>query len=208
MAQPSHTLIAGPNGAGKSCLVQALRERGVEFANHYNADDIALGLTGGAESVNQMAQQLVTSARVTAVEDRQPFAYETDLSHPSHVTAMERARARGYFVRLFFIGTETPQINLDRVADRVAKGGHDVPPDRITARWQRVMEDQLIPAIRAADESFVFDNSAKGDGIGPLRVARIMQKFAFRHETPGLTWPERYLWSKLAATGDYVISPR
>ena len=83
------------------------------------------------------------------------------MSHPSKVDVLIRAKAAGFFVQLFFVGIDNPNTNVERVALRVAQGGHAVPEDRIVARWGRTME-LLHRAIGSAHRAFVFDNSAAG----------------------------------------------
>jgi len=57
------------------------------------------------------------------------------MSHHSHIDYMWRAAKMGFQVRFYFVATDDPAINLDRVANRVAHGGHDVPTDRIIGRY-------------------------------------------------------------------------
>jgi predicted ABC-type ATPase len=59
---------------------------------------------------------------------------------------------------LIFVATDDPGINRARVANRVTHGGHDVPADRIEARYHRCLAN-LPAAIRAADDAQIFDNS-------------------------------------------------
>jgi predicted ABC-type ATPase len=90
---------------------------------------------------------------------KRSFSFETVMSHPSKIDILDRAKAAGFFVQLFFVGTDDPQTNIERVSLRVAQGGHDVPLDRIVSRWHRTMA-LLHRAIKASDRSFLFDNSA------------------------------------------------
>lgn len=47
---------------------------------------------------------------------------------------------------------------INRVKARVEQGGHDVPTQKITERYERTM-NFLLDAIRLADKAFLFDNS-------------------------------------------------
>lgn len=53
---------------------------------------------------------------------------------------MRRAFESGYRTYLYFIATETPEINIARIAQRVQQGGHDVPPDKTRQRYHRGLE--------------------------------------------------------------------
>lgn len=71
---------------------------------------------------------------------------------------LARARELGYRTRLFYIGTESVDINIDRIRGRVLKGGHDVPVEDQLRRYPRSFKN-LLPAITLADECVLFDNS-------------------------------------------------
>src|SRR5439155_4250812 len=64
----------------------------------------------------------------------------------------------GHFA-MIYVGLNSPQLSAERIAKRVRHGGHDVPADRISARWTRSIE--LLPWFaERANELFVFDNSS------------------------------------------------
>lgn len=62
------------------------------------------------------------------------LAFETVLSMPDKLDFIARARSAGFFVRLFFVGTDDPSINAKRIALRVMEGGHEVPIGKIISR--------------------------------------------------------------------------
>ena len=84
--------------------------------------------------------------------------FETVLSAPDKLTFVEKAKAAGYFIRLFFIGTDNPQINASRIARRVMNGGHDVPIPKIINRYYKSIANcsLLVPIV---DRLYVYDNS-------------------------------------------------
>ena len=184
------TLIAGPNGSGKSTTLDFLRRSGVETPNYFNADVIAQGLEGTPEEIARRSQQVVRDAREAAILSGRSLTYETVMSHPSHVDAIHRARQANFFVRLIFVTTDDPELNVRRVADRVAKGGHDVPDEKIRSRYRRIFDGQLLNAIIAADEALLFDTTF-GDAAKkpvPHWVGHIMGFFVDRFDARGLTW--------------------
>ena len=158
---PVLTVIAGPNGSGKSTLIAALRSHGVEFGQYFNADDIAVTLVGDPVEVAREAQEVVRSKRAKALADGIDHSFETVMSHVSHIDYMRSARSRGFEVRLYFVATDKPEINVGRVANRVVHGGHDVPTDRIVSRYHRCLAN-LPSAIAASDRAAIFDNSQVG----------------------------------------------
>ncbi len=93
-------------------------------------------------------------------------------SAPDKVEFIHRARQAGYFVRVFFIGTGDPRINASRVADRVIRGGHTVPIEKIVKRYARSLAN-LPLAIGIAHRVYVFDNSI--DGVEARLCARTQE---------------------------------
>jgi predicted ABC-type ATPase len=160
-------MIAGPNGAGKSTLTRLLRERGVEFGDYINPDEIAAELEGSYNARVARAQLIADQRRDACIDGKRSFSFETVMSHPSKVDILTRAKTAGFQDQLVFVGTADPRMNVTRVALRVAQGGHDVPEDRIIARWHRTMK-LLHEAILAADEALIFDNSVGAAGTPRL----------------------------------------
>jgi predicted ABC-type ATPase len=155
---PVFLMFAGPNGSGKSTITQAFRDRGLFPANYVNADDIARTLAGSLEEIGYRAAQMAEVQRQELMQQRQSLAFETVMSHPSKLALLEQANSLGYRVMLVFVGTNNPQINVERVALRVRQGGHDVPIDKIIARYDRTL--QLLPkAVELARVAYIFDNS-------------------------------------------------
>ena len=73
-----------------------------------------------------------------------------------------KAKKEGFFIRLFFISTENPKINASRIADRVMKGGHDVPISKIISRYYKAIENcKTVSSI--VDRLYVYDNSVDGE---------------------------------------------
>jgi len=91
------------------------------------------------------------------------LSLETVLSHPSKVDILSAASDMGYKCYVYYICTQDVQINIDRVANRVRKGGHDVPRSKIRSRFAKSLS--LLPeVIRTAYRAFLFDNSGSGAG--------------------------------------------
>lgn len=87
------------------------------------------------------------------------FTFETVMSHESKVKFLKDAQEQGYRTYLYFVTTEDPDINVDRVKQRVKNGGHPVEESKIRERYFRSME-MLIDAIEVSDRAFLYDNSS------------------------------------------------
>jgi predicted ABC-type ATPase len=164
VSSPIFLMFAGPNGSGKSTITQAFRDRGLFPANYVNADEIATTLVGSSEEIGYQAAQIAEVQRQELMRRRQSLAFETVMSHPSKLALLEQASLLGYQVILVFVGTNNPQINVERVALRVQRGGHDVPTDKVIARYHRTL--QLLPkAVELANTVYIFDNSQTAELI-------------------------------------------
>lgn len=198
MDAPFLLIVAGPNGSGKTTLTRMLRERGVDFGEYINPDDIAINLEGSYEARVAEAQRMADARRDECIEAQRSFSFETVMSHPSKVDILKRAKGAGFFVQLYFVGIDDPRTNVDRVALRVAQGGHDVPADRVIARWHRTT-GFLADAVSAADLSRVFDNSETA--AGPRLVVRIetlrQGRFVDRQYPPIPEWVRHFLLDPL-----------
>lgn len=96
--------------------------------------------------------------RRKAIEEFKSFSFETVMSSPDKVRLLQEARNSGYRTYLYFVATEDPIINIERVKNRVAAGGHDVPEDKIVNRYHRSLA--LLPeAIRNSHRAYLFDSS-------------------------------------------------
>lgn len=120
------------------------------------------------------------------------FSYETVMSHPSKLSFMQIAKDKGYKVYLYFISLVDPQLNVGRVATRVQFGGHDVPTDKVESRYYRSMEN-LLPAIKIADKSYIFDNSYEE----PKMIATVINNEIKTSSTIIPLWFKTYVLEKL-----------
>ncbi len=105
-----------------------------------------------------LASVLADAIRRELLAEGHTFTFETVMSSPDKVEFMKEARARGYRVYLYFVATDDPEINLDRVKRRVLQGGHPVPEGKIRKRYRESI-DLLAAACQAAHRSYIFDNS-------------------------------------------------
>lgn len=159
--RPVLLVIAGPNGSGKTTITRRLQQdhwsEGVEYLN---PDDIAQERFGGWNDGNAIkkAAEWTGQRREELLAKHKGIAFETVFSTPEKLDFLMRAKIEGYFVRVFFVSTESPTINAARVADRVMRGGHDVPISKIISRYTKSM-DNILSAMQIADRVYLYDNS-------------------------------------------------
>lgn len=154
-------MFAGPNGSGKSTITEQFRALPGFPSNYINPDVLTRELAGDGSTYldrSRRAQQIAVERRQQAIASKTPFGFETVMSHPSKVAILHQAKRAGYNINLVFVCTTNPAINVARVASRVRAGGHDVPSDKIVARYYRSLK--LLPsAVEIADQAIVFDNT-------------------------------------------------
>lgn len=163
--RPRLIVVAGPNGAGKTSVTeQLLLHRWMQGCMYVNPDNIArdeFGDWNDPQAVIKAANH-AAELRERCLRQGENLAFETVLSAPDKLDFLQRAKQAGFFIRLFFIGTDSPVINAKRVAQRVMSGGHDVPITKIVARYTRSIAN-CAAAMRMADRAYIYDNSRDGE---------------------------------------------
>lgn len=127
---------------------------------YINPDQIAEDNFGGWNNPTAIlkAANYCADLREKCLAERTSFVFESVFSSQDKIDFILRAKAAGYFIRIFFIGTTSPTINASRIAKRVIEGGHDVPITKIISRYQKSMINcRLIAPI--VDRLYVYDNS-------------------------------------------------
>ena len=112
----------------------------------------------GIEFNSYHASVLSDFLRRKALDAGRSFTFETVMSSPDKVQLLRDARRRSFRTYLYFIATEDPGINVERVKNRVVDGGHDVPEGKIRERYHRSL-GLLGDAIQATNRAFLFDTS-------------------------------------------------
>lgn len=147
-----YTIIGGVNGCGKSSLTGALKAERSDLGLIIDVDKLAAQLhspvEGGKAAVRKIDECL---------EKGISFTQETTLSGARTERTIRRAKERGYTIRLYYIGLDTMEESLGRIANRVAKGGHDIPKEDVERRFQSRFTD-VLRVLPYCDEARFFDN--------------------------------------------------
>ena len=177
-------VLAGGNGAGKSTFYQRwLKPQGFPFIN---ADVLAKTFfPGDPESHSYDAAQLATELRLQLLQEGRSFCFETVFSHPSKTDFVAEAKVLGCEVILVFIHLEISSLNLARVAQRVADGGHSVPEEKVLTRIPRVLR-HIKSAIPLCDRVHLLDNSRSDDAF--RQVATVINGNARLHAVTPPAW--------------------
>jgi len=171
-------IVGGINGAGKTTLVswlidsawspelahldyfRALTDPNLVWLNpdRVAAEWVAQGQFPDFVAANKAAADHVEAECDRLLDNGGSVMVETVLSSDKYVGRVTRAKQAGFKIGLIYIVLQTPALAVARVATRVAAGGHDVPIDKIVARWRRSL-DNFPRFFDAADFALVFDNS-------------------------------------------------
>lgn len=145
-----------------------------------------------------LASVLADAIRRELLEECRTFTFETVMSSRDKVDFMKEAKERGYRVYLYFVATDDPEINLDRVRRRVMQGGHPVPADKVRKRYVESIA-LMTEACEVAHRAYIFDNSGSRHRL-LAEVEELEHEFAITLHTSRLSpWFVRTaLWQSFA----------
>jgi predicted ABC-type ATPase len=96
---------------------------------------------------------------------------KTTLAGRTHVNLFKKMRQNGYELHLFFLWLPAVKLALARIADRVRKGGHDIPEHDVRRRFARGFKNLFHAYGFLFDTWSVFDNSTGS----PEQIFRVEQ---------------------------------
>ena len=153
-------IIAGCNGAGKTTASYTVLPEILNCREFVNADEIAHGLSPfNPGNVAIEAGRLMLQRIEELLGRDETFAIETTLATRSYINLVHRAQAKGYRVILLFFWLRSPELAMQRVAERVGKGGHDIPVDIIRRRYVGGINNLFNLFAKEVDYWAIFDNS-------------------------------------------------
>lgn len=149
----TYTIIGGVNGVGKSSFTGVLKERSTDLGTIIDVDKITADMGG-----NPFSGGRVAVAKIRECLDRGvSFTQETTLSGRKTEATAKEAKENGYYVRLFYVALDTAEESMQRIQNRVKRGGHNIQDDdvvrRFAGRWEAVRK--VLPFC---DEAEFYDN--------------------------------------------------
>ncbi len=193
MKKPILIVIAGPNGSGKTSIThKILQHDWLEDCVYINPDDIAKDTFGDWNSREAVlkAAILSTEIRENCINEGKSLIFETVFSAADKIDFVKKAKDKGYFIRLFFVGTESPTINASRIARRVMQGGHDVPISKIISRYSKSIANCCI-ASKMVDRTYIYDNSV--EFAEPKILFRVIDGILTKEYTTAIQWAKPIL---------------
>ncbi len=160
MKKPKLYVLAGPNGSGKTTFAEKFLPHYADCFEFINADLIAKGLSPFQPSkVAIKAGKILLDQIADCFRRKTNFAFETMLSGKSYLHLFQQLKSQGYELHLFFLWLPTVQLALARIADRVSKGGHNIPERDVRRRFTRGLKNLLNIYLPLFDTCSFFDNA-------------------------------------------------
>ena len=171
-------IIAGCNGAGKTTASYTILPAMLNCKEFVNADEIAKGLSPfQPETVSFQAGRIMLQRIEELLNSGVDFAFETTLTTLSYQKTIQHAKEKGYTVTLLFFWLNDVNLAIERVAARVADGGHNIPKDIIIRRYWKGIHNLVKVFVNLSDYWLVINNSsepylfiAEGNGKAEMKV--------------------------------------
>lgn len=167
--KPEFWIIAGVNGAGKTTIAQQELKEINDKITYINPDSFVKEIQQNnpaynLDTANYAALKKTREILTQCFRDKQSVAVETTLSSSAYAKHAAFAKENGYSVNMIYVGLEKVEQSIDRVAQRVKAGGHDVPLAYIQARWPK-SHDNLAKFLPKVDNALVYSNTLPGQRI-------------------------------------------
>jgi predicted ABC-type ATPase len=153
-------IIAGPNGAGKTTFARKFLPEYVKCLDFINADLIAGGISPFVpEKAAIQAGRIMIEQIQHLAESRRDFGFETTLSGKSYANLLHKLKGKRYRIHLFFLWLPNADLAIERIADRVRKGGHTIPEGVVRRRFHKGLNNFIKIYRPLLDSWFIIDNS-------------------------------------------------
>lgn len=153
-------IISGCNGAGKTTASYTVLPDILQCKEFVNADEIARGLSPfNPESMAIEAGRLMLRRIDELLNEQKSFSIETTLATKSYMRLVHRAQEQGYKVSLIYFWLSSPDLAIERVAQRVRNGGHNIPKEVVVRRYQAGIDNFFNIYMPCVDYWLLADNS-------------------------------------------------
>jgi len=171
----SYTIVGGVNGVGKSSLSGVLKAERTDLGYIIDVDKLAVENQCGAIESGKIALAKIEDFLARGLS----FTQETTLSGLKTEKTVKVARDKGYTVRLFYIGLDTLDESVERIKNRVTRGGHNIQEDDVERRFGKRFDD-VIKILPYCDFALFYDNDNGFVVVGEYRNGEIICKGEYK----------------------------
>ena len=170
-------ISAGVNGAGKSTFYNMSQDiPDFKETVRINTDEIVRKIGDWRSDADQMkAGKIGIKLRNETIRQGKSFNEETTLCGKTIIKLFEKLKENGYKIDLYYVGLKNSDIALERIKKRVAKGGHDIPAEKVRKRYEE-SRSNLEKVIPLCDSVSVFDNSEAFRRLATIKEGKLIQK--------------------------------
>lgn len=170
-----YTLIGGLNGSGKSSLSGVLKSQLDDLGKIIDVDEITRSVNGNKLKAGKIAVKMIDEF----IGKGLPFAQETTLSGKRVEKTVRKAIDSGYIIRLFYVGLDDITDNIERIRNRVKKGGHDIPEEDVKRRFNKRFSDlnAILPYCR---EAVFYDNNNGFVEVAEYKNGEVISKGGYK----------------------------
>lgn len=170
-------IFAGVNGAGKSTFYNMSQDiPDFKETIRINTDEIVREIGDWRNDADQMkAGKIGIKLRNEAIRQGKSFNEETTLCGKTIIKLFEKLKENGYKIDLYYVGLKNSDIALERIKNRVANGGHNIPVEKVRKRYEesRSNLEKVIPLCNSVS---VFDNSESFRRLATIKEGKLIQK--------------------------------
>lgn len=164
------TIIAGVNGVGKSSLMGPLKGERHDIGVIVDVNAIS-AKCGGNIKGGKKAIQMINDC----LDKKINFTQETTLSGKRIFATLEKAKEKGYYIRMYYVALSSLNESYIRIENRVKKGGHNIPKDDVAKRFKKRFDD-VIKVLPYCDEVHFYDNENGFIDVGEYKNGEIVIK--------------------------------
>jgi predicted ABC-type ATPase len=206
MHKPKFTIIAGINGAGKSTSYKYMTDNEKSLlGTRIDPDELTLKygseISGGKEAI-KLRKQLI--------DNQTTFHQETTLTGQSILKTIDETIKQGYDIELIYIGLDSAEIAIKRVANRVKNGGHNIPPDTILKRYPeslKNLEEQIykFKTVKLIDNTDEFETIFEATQEGIILIVDDLPKWSKKPITNYSNEIQNFAFQHTEENHDYDI---
>lgn len=171
-----YTIIGGVNGTGKSSFTGVMKSSVTDLGVIVDVDKLTILAGGKPLEGGRIALQKINDCLDKGI----CFTQESTLSGSFVPRTAKKARDLGYYVQLYYIGLDSVEESLQRIANRVKRGGHNIATEdverRFEDRWKAV-----TAVLPYCDEASFYDND---NGFRQVAAYRNGELFLIEEQRP------------------------